>query len=221
MKEINVDIIHEELFKQTPELSFNNCKDYDSWKLKIKELFIDLLGIDEIRKNECPLNIEIEYSQEEDDYYLTRYTFYSEKNSPVPAYLLIPKQNKKKYPVCICLQGHTTGFHMSIGKTKYDIDNTWLSTHAFALYAVKRGFAALAIEQRGMGERTTPFDNRGRALTCGCYNTAFTALLLGRTLIGERVWDVSKAIDSLDYFKENLDLEKIHIYNEYNTYMYN
>ena len=36
-----------------------------------------------------------------------------------------------------------------------------------------------------------------------------TALMLGRTLIGERVWDVSKAIDSLEYFKDKLDLNDI------------
>jgi hypothetical protein len=36
-----------------------------------------------------------------------------------------------------------------------------------------------------------------------------TALILGRTILGERVWDVSKAIDSLDFFKEKLDLDDI------------
>jgi hypothetical protein len=36
-----------------------------------------------------------------------------------------------------------------------------------------------------------------------------TALMLGRTLIGERVWDVSKAIDSLEFFKDKLNLEDI------------
>ena len=35
-----------------------------------------------------------------------------------------------------------------------------------------------------------------------------SAIILGRTLIGERAWDVMRAIDVLSYFKE-LDLEKI------------
>jgi hypothetical protein len=111
--------------------------------------------------------------------------------------------------VAICLQGHTTGFHISIGEKIYEGDESLIDTQAFGLYAVENGFAALCIEQRGMGERTTPRNDRGRALTCGCYHTALTALLLGRTLIGERVWDVHKGIDSLEHFKDKLDLDDI------------
>jgi len=116
---------------------------------------------------------------------------------------------QKKFPVCICLQGHTTGFHISIGEKKYEQDDKYLQTSTFAIDVVKNGYAALAIEQRGMGERTTLRQDRGPALTCGCMFTAMTALMLGRTIIGERVWDVSKAIDSLEYFKDKLDLEDI------------
>ena len=35
-----------------------------------------------------------------------------------------------------------------------------------------------------------------------------SAIILGRTLIGERAWDVMRAIDVLSYFKE-LDLDVI------------
>lgn len=186
-KNINIDLLHEELFKNKPVLSFDEEIDYLAWKKQIKEKYIELLGLDTISQNKCELNIEIEEIKETDKYVRYRYTFESEKNSVVPCYLLIPKQNKEKYPVCICLQGHTTGFHISIGEKIYDEDEKTLKTDTFALDAVKNGYAALCIEQRGMGERTTPRNDRGRALTCGCYHTAMTALLLGRTLIGERV----------------------------------
>lgn len=211
MKTINVDKIHESLFLEKPKLAFSDEVDYLSWKKQIKDKYIELLGLDNIAKNDCPLKVEIEETVETDEYIRYRYTFESEKESIVPCYLLIPKTGKEKYPICICLQGHSTGFHISIGEKKYDEDDNNLKTSTFALDAVKRGFAALCIEQRGMGERTTPRNDRGRALTCGCYHTAFTALLLGRTLIGERVWDVHKGIDSLSYFKEHLDLDDITI----------
>jgi hypothetical protein len=209
MRDINVDIIHEELFNEKPLLAFSPDNDYLSWKEQIRQKYIELLGLDVIAKNECPMDIQIEEIVDEEEYVRIRYTFLSEKNSYVPAYLLVPKTNKDKYPICICLQGHTTGFHISIGKKKYEGDERSLETSTFALDAVKHGYAALAIEQRGMGIRTTPRNDRGRALTCGCYHTAFTALLLGRTLIGERVWDVHKGIDSLEHFKDKLDLDDI------------
>lgn len=212
MKEINIDIVHDELFKEKPLLAFSKENDYLSWKQQIKDKYIELLGLDVISQSDCPLNIEIEEVVEKEEYTRIRYTFFSEHNCQVPAYLLVPKNVKKeKYPVCICLQGHTTGFHISIGEGKYDGDEEYLETSTFAIDAVERGYVALAIEQRGMGERTTPRPDRSRSLTCGCYHTAMTALLLGRTLIGERVWDVHKGIDSLSHFKDkySLDLEDI------------
>lgn len=212
-RNINVDLNHDELFAiSRPLLAFSENNDYQNWKEQIRSKYIELLGLDEIRKNDCELKVEIEEIKEFDSYTRIRYTFESEKNSVVPCYLLVPKKkDNKKLPVMICLQGHTTGFHISIGEKEYDIDDKWLASSEHALDAIKLGFAALCIEQRGMGERTTPREDRGKALTCGCYFTAMTALLLGRTLIGERVWDVHKGINSLSYFEKeyNLDLDDI------------
>ena len=213
MRNINVDLNHDELFKNNkPLLAFSPDNDYQSWKEQIREKYTELLGLREIAKNDCDLDIEIEETKEFDEYTRIRYTFMSEKDVAVPCYLLIPKEKKQdKFPVMICLQGHSTGFHISIGEKKYDIDDRWVHTSNHAIDAVKLGFVALCIEQRGMGERTTPREDRGRALTCGCYFTAMTALLLGRTLIGERVWDVHKGIDSLSSSEDkfNLDLDDI------------
>ena len=209
MKTINNDVIHEQLLSQKPLLAYDEKNDYAEWKQKVREKYIELLGLDSIQKNACDIKEEIEERVETDEYTRYRYVFESEKGCFVPCYLLIPRAQKQKFPVCICLQGHTTGFHISIGEKKYDQDDKSLETSTFALDAVKNGYAALAIEQRGMGERTTLREDRGASLTCGCMFTAMTALMLGRTLIGERVWDVSKAIDSLEYFKDKLDLNDI------------
>ena len=208
-REINNDLVHENLLRQKGALAFDENANYPEWKKKVEEKYIELLGLDVIAQNACEIKVEIEEKVEMDGYTRYRYVFESEKGCPVPCYLLIPHGEKKKRPVCICLQGHSTGFHISIGESKYDEDEQNLKTSTFALQAVKRGYVALAIEQRGMGERTTPRRDRGWATTCGCYFTSMTALLLGRTIIGERVWDVSKAIDSLSEFSEHVDLDDI------------
>ena len=209
MRKIDNDLIHERLLKNRPLLAFDEKDNYVEWKEKVRQKYVELLGLDKISQNACEMNIEIEERVETDEYTRYRYVFESEKGCFVPCYLLIPRANKEKYPVCICLQGHTTGFHISIGEKKYDQDDESLQTSTFAVDAVKNGYVALAIEQRGMGERTTLQERRGRSLTCGCMFTAMTALILGRTLIGERVWDISRAIDSLEYFKDKLDFDDI------------
>lgn len=212
MKNIDVDVIHEYLFENNkPLLAFNKDVNYPFWKGEIKKKYIELLGLDIISQNACDLHPEIEEVYETDEYIRYRYVFESEKTSLVPCYLLIPKDNKEKHPVCICLQGHSSGFHISIGVKKFEQDDMWLATETFALDAVKRGYAALAIEQRGFGERMTPRKDRGHMYPTACYHTAMVALLLGRTMIGERVWDVSKAIDTLEMFKDKLDLNDISI----------
>ena len=211
MRKIDNDVIHEKLLDRKPLWAYDEKYDYAEWKNRIQEKYIELLGLEEIAANACPIQVEIEEVVETEEYTRYRYVFESEKDCPVPCYLLIPRVQKEKFPVCICMQGHTTGFHISIGEQKYEEDAKSLQTHTFALDAVKNGYAALAIEQRGMGERTTLYAKRIPALTCGCLYTAMTALLSGRTILGERVWDISKAIDSLEFFKDKLDLEDISI----------
>ena len=210
MKVIDNDLLHERLFENKPLLKFDENADYATWKKAIREKYIELLGLEEIAKNACDIKIEIEEEVKKDGYTRYRYVFESEKGCLLPCYLLIPDTGKKKYPVLLCLQGHSGGFHISIGEKKYDGDERCLSTSTFALDGVKNGYAALCIEQRGMGERQTLQNHRGRVEGegCPCYYTAMTALLLGRTLLGERVWDVSRAIDSLSNF-DCLDLDDI------------
>lgn len=210
MKIINNDLLHERLLDCTPLLKFDENADYAAWKEKIQEKYTQLLGLDEIAKNACEIRVEIEEVVKKDGYTRYRYVFETEKDNFLPCYLLVPDTGKAKYPVLLCLQGHTAGFHISIGEHKYDGDERALESSTFALDGVKNGYAALCIEQRGMGERQTPFVHRGRqeGEGCPCHYTALTALLTGRTLIGERVWDISRAIDSLSFF-ENLDLDDI------------
>ena len=78
----------------------------------------------------------------------------------------------------------------------------------FALQAVREGYAALVMEQRCFGERRDMRVDSARHYSNGCQHASMAALLLGRTMIGERVWDVSRAIDALAEFLE-LDLSKI------------
>jgi hypothetical protein len=77
---------------------------------------------------------------------------------------------------------------------KYPGDEATISggDRDFCVRAVAEGFAALAIEQRAFGQCG------GTEHGPACERPAMTAILLGRTLIGERVWDVMRVLDAVE-----------------------
>ncbi len=215
IKKINGDLCHDMLLENAErKLAFDENAEYDVWRENVRNKFIELLGINNIKKNSCSLNIDIEEECEKEGYKQIRFTFDSEHGATVPCYLLIPDTGKESYPVAIVIQGHTTGFHNSAGLAKTEEDKENYPSWCFGLQAVENGFAALCLEQRGMGERCSwQRYGEGRNYELGnhsCSVTALRAINLGRTVIGERVWDISKGIDALENFKDlGLDLEKI------------
>ena len=190
---------HELLTKSIKQqLAFDPALDYNEWKKSIQQKFYELTGLYEIEKNAAPSrNLKIESEEQKDGYTQIRFTFESEIGTRVPCYLLIPNTGRKSYPVAITLQGHSTGFHNSVGEIQYERDIAYQPRGQFGIQAVKRGFISLCIEQRGMGERRPTTPSRKATL---CNYTALTALLLGRTVLGERMFDIKCAIDVLSEF---------------------
>ena len=161
--------------------------DVELWKNTARQKLSELLGMNSFEKVDALLDIE--YEKELDGFVEIRFTFQSEQDYRVPCHMLIPK-NIENPPVMICLQGHSKGMHISLGRPKYDGDEKIIKggDRDFCVRAIKEGFAAISLEQRNFGE-------------CGgsekgprCMESAMTALLMGRTTIGERVWDISRAI---------------------------
>ncbi len=199
---------HDLLYKNMKqELAFSKDADFEAWKKELRARFYEVTGLTEIEKNAAPSrNVEIEYEQKMEGYTKIRFTFESEIGTRVPCWLLVPDTGKEKYPVAITLQGHSTGAHNSVGEIKFEKDAAYQETRGkFGIQAVENGYAALCIEQRGMGERKPTTPTRKAP---GCTYSALTAFHLGRTLIGERMFDVSKAIDVLGGFAQ-CDTDKI------------
>lgn len=201
--------------KQTQILAFDENADFAEYKKNLRAKFIELTGIDLIKQNSCEPEFEIEKEEQKDGYKQIRFTFKSEVDEVVPCYLLIPDDcGNKKLPVVITLQGHSTGFHNSINEPKDEHDAEYCKRGQFAVQAVKRGYIALAIEQRAMGERKGDIHDPNRRITvmgyrdASCYYQQMTNFLLGRTLIGCRCVDISRAIDMLENFPQ-CDTDKI------------
>ena len=78
----------------------------------------------------------------------------------------------------------------------------------FGLQCMQRGIGALCIEQRSFGERRELVQDQ--VSTHGCHDAAMHALMLGRTLIGERVFDVDRGLDYLES-RDDVDWSRIGI----------
>ena len=167
------------LNKQLPEMSYKGG-DFKEWQMSAREKLISLLGMDRIERVEPEL--EIEYEKKLEGMTEIRFTFASEDGYRVPCHLLLP-DGIENPPVMICLQGHSTGMHISLARPKYPGDEEMIAggDRAFCIRAVKEGFAAIALEQRNLGE------SRGGSDGPRCRTAALPALLLGRTTIGARV----------------------------------
>ena len=198
------DYERELICKVEPIMSYSGT-DYDNWKVSARAKLSELLGMGKFILTDADLQIEYEVESEIEGATEIRFTFETEKGYRVPAHLFIPKKTNEIPPVMICLQGHSTGMHISMGRPKYVGDENLINggDRDFCVRAVKEGFAAIAVEQRSFGECSYLKDK-------SCFQAAMTALLQGRTTIGERVWDIMRLIDVIENsFSDRLNTEKI------------
>ncbi len=177
------------------EREFAWCgQDFAEWQRGLRARFIELLG--GFPAERTPLNVEEIEQHETDECVRTRLVFTAEDHADVPAWLLVPKAPSPPLPAMICLQGHSPGMHISIGEARNEKEREAIAgDRDIAIQAVRRGFAALAVEQRCLGERAETLQKMRWDHTCT--DAVFHSLLLGRTVLGERIWDVMRAVDLL------------------------
>lgn len=190
---------------QTPKLEFSQSTDFKQWRKLAYNKLIELTGYDRFQKVEPELDVE--YKKEYDSYLEIRFNMKTEVDFEMPCYLLIPK-GVENPPLMICIQGHDVTMENSIGKDRFgrSKEETEIGCD-FALQAINHNMAALCIEQRGMGERKENIETKSTE----CHLPTMTELLLGRTIIGARVWDIARAIDVMEEYFTEIDAKRIYI----------
>lgn len=179
----------------------------ERWQQRAYDRLFTLLGLDRFEK---PLEdrFAVEPSFVVGALRITPFSFQSEEGYTVPAYLAMPKeQGEEQRPLCICLQGHSTGMHNSLHLRP---DRTPMSEEerarvdsgdrGFCTRAVQEGYAAVCIEQRYMGVTGTRNEKPG----CSSLQS-MAALMMGRTAIGCRVWDVMRLLDTVERYFPFID----------------
>lgn len=196
------DNCHDILLRERPPLlRYREGRDLDTWRSQVRSKLTELLGD---MPERVPLNLRIEWESDTEEYHEYRIVYDVEHDTSMPAHLLVPHKAVKPCAAVICIQGHGSGMHISLARPLYKRDLEILGGDGdYAIQAIRQGYAALVIEQRAFGQRFSPkeFDSNYPWKTT-CQVPAMTALLLGRTLLGERVWDISRSIDALVTFPE-------------------
>ena len=201
---LNPHVQHHQLMQTIqPDMRYQPCEDVAAWQQKARAKLAEVLGLPLIS---CPENLRIEWTKEDDPTWNeVRFLFESEPGVDVPCHLVMPKDAQGKLPLAICVQGHGTGMHISLHRVKFPGDEEdFDGDRDFALQAVRKGYAALAIDQRAMGERGSKEDG-----SPNCAHPAYQAIMLGRTIIGERCWDISRAIDVIGKHFPMIDKDRI------------
>lgn len=197
-RHLSPSVYHRRLMDATPQALAWDGGDVRAWQRKLRAKLAELSGFDVMAAQpRVPLRARTLWRRKHPLGTIEKVAFTAEPGADVLAYVCLPKNVAPPYRFFICLQGHSTGAHFSIGIPRED-DGASAKDDGdrdFGLGCLRRGLAALCIEQRSFGERREKVQKH--VSTHGCHDATMQALLLGRTLIGERAYDVDRGIDYL------------------------
>lgn len=189
--------IHERI---KPSMSFkaSNVEEWRKWREGLKEKLIELLG--GFPEEKYPLNAEVLERVDEEGYVREKVVYDSEPGVSIPAYVLIPKGLAGRVRALLCLHGHGRGKDDVAGVAANNLQRQQYIrplNYDYGAQFARRGYLVLAPDARCFGERVKD--------GMGC-SWAFTSgLLMGKIMVGMRVWD---AIRSIDYMQTRPEVDK-------------
>lgn len=189
------------------EFYFSPETDFRTWRKAARNSLVEKLGL--ARKfpaPRVPLAPRLLWRRKVKNGTICKMLLRSESDHDLPIYLCLP-DGRGPFPVWICVQGHGTGMHASIS-VKWQDEKSFKydgGDRDFALQCLEKGYAAVCVEQRAFGEKSCMTTRKP-----GCARLASHALMFGETLIGNRVFDVDRAIDFI-YTRSELRRDMIGI----------
>ena len=165
------------------------------WQAKLRQKLLECLGE---MPQPVPLDAQMLDESNQTDHLRQKWIIRTEADFWLPFYLLLPKSLHAPVPAVVALHGHGPGKSRPVGiaDTPEEIETVFGGERDYGLQAVRQGYIALCPDMRGFGECVDE-DHREIHHNESCRFSAGRSIMLGRTLLGERVWDVRRAIDYL------------------------
>ncbi len=169
-----------------------------TWQHTFRPYLRSLLGIDRIAaRGQCDLNPRKLGEEELEDHVREEWTIQSEPGFEVPFYLLRPKGVTAPRPLVLTPHGHGKAgkrTYVGLWDTEEERRSIEEGERDIALQAVREGYVAIAPDMRAFASMRRREDIENDSVS-SCRTWQMRALLFGRTLIGERVWDIGRLID--------------------------
>ncbi|HEY3458255.1 MAG TPA: alpha/beta hydrolase family protein [Bryobacteraceae bacterium] len=199
-----------ERYKSAPlRLTFraNTKAEAEAWQVELRAKLTSLLGGFPDRK---PLRFQTVEVRNYPGYKREKFVFESRPGVGVLGYLLTPAGKKAPHATVVCVPGHGRGVDDIVGIDEHGNDRSVkpFYEYDFAIQVVEHGMAAVAIEPMAFGCRRDERNKEKGLKQSACQPTAGSALLLGETMIGWRVWDVMRTIDWIETRPE-LDAKRV------------
>ncbi|MFN2153091.1 MAG: alpha/beta hydrolase family protein, partial [Anaerolineales bacterium] len=176
-----------------------NIAEAQDWQHLLRNELINLLG--GFPEDTCDLSPRELENRQEDGFACQKVAIQTIEGEYMPCFVLIPPNEAggSLQPV-IALPGHGTWGAEAIVKTPEDPLGAELNqqlNYDYAGQLARRGYMVFVPELRGFGQRLEDPDHReGEAQwISSCYAVGVNALLLGKTLLGLRVYDIMRLID--------------------------
>ncbi|RKD89216.1 alpha/beta hydrolase family protein [Halopiger aswanensis] len=183
---------------------------FAAWQDAIQKELASVLGLPAIRatgsSDPAPERLTTETK---DGYERQTWQIRTEPDFRVPFDLLLPEASEPPYPVVLAIHGHCEdGRALTVGEIPADRPEIAEERRDFARQAVDRGYAALAPDMRAFGDLAGPEPDADGYRSCTRLQKV--AQLFGRTLAGERVWDILQLLEFVER-RSVLDAERIGI----------
>lgn len=180
------------------EFKGSTNKDFTKWQKAFRPELKKLLGLTILEAQLGSYKPTAQLLSSEDVGYAFRehWQIWTEPTVPLPFILLRPKNANQLRGLVITPHGHSKNTEMYAGiyNDEKERESGEAGERNVAVQAVKEGYFAIAPTTRGFGETRTDEDKKNDA-TSSCRTLLMHDILVGRTPIGDRVWDVSKLID--------------------------
>ena len=167
------------------------------WQIPFRQSLRRILGLANVEQDLAGFIPTAERYGAEDlgSYTRESWRIRTEPTVPLPFYLLRPKSAAPNPPLVLTPHGHGHP-HVYVGlfrnaKEEADIRE---GERDIAVQAVEQGYLVIAPTTRAFGETRSPADKEKDSVS-SCRLQLMHDLLLGRTPIGDRVWDMSRLID--------------------------
>lgn len=169
-----------------------------AWQAVFRPKLREVLGLDSMDSDLAGYVPRAEQREEVelDDHIRESWYLWVEPTVPLPFYLLRPKTVPGRVPLILAPHGHNHP-HLYAGIANTETEETEMLAGERDIgrqAAVEEGYIAIAPTTRAFGETRTDADKQENR-THSCRHQLVHSLLVGRTPIGERVWDMSRLID--------------------------